>query len=83
MKAAVIYENGGPDVFRSADVPDRECPDGYVVIATEAISVEGGDLLARAGGELPSVPHIVGYQAALAHTPRAGRGGKVLFTLAR
>src|SRR3982750_4916696 len=64
MKAAVIYENGGPDVLRYEDVPDAECPDGHVVIDVEAISIEGGDLLHRAGAELPSVPHVVGYLAA-------------------
>ena len=48
MKAAVIYENGGPDVLRYEDVPDPECPDGCVLIDVEAISIEGGDLLARA-----------------------------------
>jgi NADPH:quinone reductase len=64
MKAAVIYENGGPDVLRYEDVPDPECPDGCVVIDVEAISIEGGDLLHRAGSPLPSVPHIVGYLAA-------------------
>jgi NADPH2:quinone reductase len=30
----------------------------------EAVSIEGGDLLARAGSPPPSVPHIVGYLAA-------------------
>ena len=64
MKAAVIYENGGPDVLRYEDVPDPACPDGCVVIDVEAISIEGGDLLARAGSPPPSVPHIVGYLAA-------------------
>src|SRR5436305_8199638 len=64
MKAAVTYENGGPDVLRYEDVPDPECPDGWVVIDVEAISTEGGDLLARAGSPPPSVPHIVGYLAA-------------------
>ena len=64
MKAAVIYENGGPDVLRYEDVPDPECPDGCVVIEVEAISIEAGDLLARAGSPPPSVPHIVGYLAA-------------------
>ena len=64
MKAAVIYENGGPDVLRYEDVPDPECPDGHVLIDVEAISIEGGDLLHRAGAELPSVPHVVGYLAA-------------------
>src|SRR5436190_11131481 len=63
MRAAVIYENGGPDVLRYEDVPDPECPDGCVLIDVEAISIEGGDLLARAGSPPPSVPHIVGYLA--------------------
>src|SRR5215210_5916834 len=64
MRAAVIYENGGPDILRYEDVPDPECPDGHVVVDVEAISIEGGDLLARAGSSPPSVPHIVGYLAA-------------------
>src|SRR3954449_5087760 len=64
VKAAVIYENGGPDVLRYEDVPDPDCPDGCVVVDAEAISIEGGDLLARAGGDLPAVPHIVGYLSA-------------------
>src|SRR5437660_1583331 len=64
MKAAVIYENGGPDVLRYEDVPDPECPDGHVLVDVEAISIEGGDLLARAGSPPPSVPHVVGYLAA-------------------
>ncbi|HEY1510920.1 MAG TPA: zinc-binding dehydrogenase [Solirubrobacteraceae bacterium] len=64
MKAAVIYENGGPEVLRYEEVPDPECPDGCVLIDVEAISIEGGDLLARAGSPPPSVPHIVGYLAA-------------------
>src|SRR3954464_9740367 len=64
MKAAVIYENGGPDVLRYEDVPDPGCPEGFVLIDVEAISIEGGDLLARAGSPPPSVPHVVGYLAA-------------------
>jgi NADPH2:quinone reductase len=34
-----------------------------VLIDVEAISIEGGDLLARAEGPAPSDPHIVGYLA--------------------
>jgi NADPH2:quinone reductase len=64
MKAAVIYETGGPEVLRYEDVPDPESPDGFVVVDSDAISIEGGDLLARAAGELPAVPHIVGYLSA-------------------
>jgi NADPH2:quinone reductase len=64
MKAAVIYENGDPGVLRYEDVPEPECPDGFVVVDAEAISIEGGDLLARASGQLPAVPHVVGYLSA-------------------
>src|SRR6476620_10938415 len=64
MTAAVIYENGGHDVMRYEDVPDPQCPDGCVLVDVEAISIEGGDVLARAGSPPPSVPHIVGYLAA-------------------
>jgi NADPH:quinone reductase len=64
MKAAVIYGNGGPDVLAYEDLPDPDCPDGCVVIDVEAISIEGGDLLARAGSPPPSAPHVVGYLAA-------------------
>ncbi|MGH2966120.1 MAG: hypothetical protein ACRDMH_12190 [Solirubrobacterales bacterium] len=69
MKAAVIYENGDPDVLSYEDVPDPDCPDGCVVIDVEAISIEGGDLLPRASS-LPPVPHIVGYLAAAMATGR-------------
>jgi NADPH:quinone reductase len=51
-------------VLRYEDVPDPDCPDGCVVIDVEAISIEGGDLLARAQGDLPSTPHVVGYLSA-------------------
>jgi NADPH:quinone reductase len=64
MKAAVIYENGGPDVLRYEDVPDPACPDGFVLMSVEAISVEGGDLLARASSPPPETPHMVGYLSA-------------------
>jgi NADPH:quinone reductase len=32
MKAAVYYENGGPQVFRYEEVADPECPDSGIVI---------------------------------------------------
>src|SRR5438094_6843825 len=64
MKAAVYYETGPPDVFRYEDVPDPAGFPGGVVVDVEAISIEGGDTLNRAGGEMASVPHIVGYQCA-------------------
>ena len=64
MKAAVYYETGAPDVFRYEDVPDPVCGPGTVLVEVEAISIEGGDTLNRAGGMMTSTPHIVGYQCA-------------------
>ena len=64
MKAAVYYETGPPDVFRYEDVADPACPPDGVVVDVAAISIEGGDTLNRLRGEMPAVPHIVGYQCA-------------------
>lgn len=64
MKAAVYYETGPPSVFKYEDVPDPECHPQGVTLQVEAVSIEGGDVLNRAGGELASRPHCVGYQAA-------------------
>jgi NADPH2:quinone reductase len=64
MKAAVYYETGAPEVFRYEDVPDPTVGPGDILIDVEAISIEGGDTLNRLGGDLASVPHIVGYQCA-------------------
>lgn len=64
MKAAVYYQTGAPEVFRYEDVPDPQCSPGSVLVDVKAISIEGGDVLNRAGGEMPARPHIVGYQCA-------------------
>ena len=64
MKAAVYYQTGEPNVFKYEEVPDPECGPWDIVIDVKAISIEGGDVLNRAGGLMPSVPHIVGYDAA-------------------
>ena len=64
MKAAVYYETGGPEVFRYEDVPDPTCHPRGVLVEVQAISIEGGDVLSRAGGEMAGRPHIVGYQNA-------------------
>ena len=64
MKAAVYYETGSPDVFRYEDVADPVVYPGGLLIDIEAISIEGGDTLNRAGGEMATNPHIVGYQCA-------------------
>jgi NADPH2:quinone reductase len=64
VKAAVYYETGGPEVLRYEDVPDPEVYPGGVLIEVGAISIEGGDTLNRAGGEMATTPHVVGYQCA-------------------
>src|SRR5207244_597828 len=64
MKAAVDYETGAPEVLRYEDVPEPVAGPGTVLIEIGAISIEGGDTLNRAGGEMATNPHIVGYQSA-------------------
>jgi NADPH2:quinone reductase len=64
MKAAVYYENGGPDVLQYEEVPDPQVHPKGIVIRVEAVSIEGGDTLNRLRGALATNPHIVGYQAA-------------------
>lgn len=64
MKAAVYDRNGPPDVLRYEDVPDPELQPHGVVVQVAAVSIEGGDVLNRAGGALTGSPHIVGYQCA-------------------
>src|SRR6202044_1042772 len=64
MKAAVYYQNGGPEVLKYEDVPDPECHPKGVIIRVEAVSIEGGDTLNRWRGALRTNPHVVGYQAA-------------------
>ena len=64
MKASVYYRTGAPDVLTYEDVPDPELRPGGVLIAVEAISIEGGDTLNRLGGAMTATPHIVGYQCA-------------------
>jgi NADPH:quinone reductase len=64
MKAAVYYETGAPDVLRYEEVPDPVIGPADVLVRVAAVSIEGGDTLNRAGGELAGVPHVVGYQAA-------------------
>ena len=64
MKAAVYYETGGPEVFRYETVPDPVCGPHTVILRVEAISIEGGDIMHRAGGAMAGRPHVVGYQCA-------------------
>jgi NADPH2:quinone reductase len=64
MKAAVYYETGGPEVFKYEELPDPACHPAGVVIDVQAVGIEGGDVLNRAGGAMARSPHIVGYNCA-------------------
>ena len=63
MKAAVYDNPGPPTVLRYTNVPDPVCGPNDVLIAVEAISIEGGDLINRRLTQQPS-QWIVGYAAA-------------------
>jgi NADPH:quinone reductase len=64
VKAAAYTHTGGPEVLEYVDVPDPELRPGGLLITVEAVSIQGGDLLHRAGGVMTTSPHVVGYQAA-------------------
>ncbi len=64
MKAAVYYEGGSPQVLRYEDVPDPEVPPRNVLIEVHAVSIEGGDVLARGFGPAGPTPYCGGYLAA-------------------
>jgi len=51
-------------VLEYVDVPDPQLRPGGVIVEIRAVAIQGGDVLHRAGGELTTVPHVVGYQAA-------------------
>lgn len=63
MKAAVYDNPGPPTVLRYVEVPDPVCGPQDVLIAIEAISIEGGDLITRRTTPQRS-RWIVGYAAA-------------------
>jgi NADPH2:quinone reductase len=64
MKAAVYYETGLPEVIKYEERPDPPLHPRGVLIDVQAIGIEGGDVLNRAGGDMPAKPHIVGYNCA-------------------
>jgi NADPH2:quinone reductase len=39
MKAALPYDNGGPEVLRYEDAPDQMCPEDGVVLDVEVVGV--------------------------------------------
>ncbi len=71
MKAAVYDHAGPPDVLNYRDVPDPAVGPDDVLIAIDAISIEGGDLINRRSTPPASGAWIVGY-AASGHIVEAG-----------
>lgn len=63
MKAVHYSENGGPEVMQYGEIDAPAVDDDTVLIRTEAISVEGGDLLNRLIAPPPRTPYVPGYQA--------------------
>jgi len=64
LKAAVYNEAGGPDVLTYVDIPAPECGPDEVLIAIEAISIEGGDLINRRLTPPARPMSVIGYAAA-------------------
>jgi NADPH2:quinone reductase len=66
MKAAAYLQSGPPEVLVYQELPDPPCGPRDVVIDVHAISIEGGDVLARARGMVrpDGQPHVGGYLAA-------------------
>ena len=65
MKAAAYTQSGPPEVLVYQDVPDPVCGPRDVLIDVHAVSIEGGDVLARARGltRPGEHPHVGGYLA--------------------
>ncbi|MDP6026912.1 MAG: zinc-binding dehydrogenase [Pseudomonadales bacterium] len=63
MKAAVYYEGGGPEVLKYEEVDDPEVARRHVLIEVHAVSIEGGDVLARGFGPAGPTPYCGGYLA--------------------
>ncbi len=64
MKAAFYSINGNPDVLTYGELPDPEAGEGDVLVRVQAVSLEGGDVLARRKNPPPHSPYVGGYAAA-------------------
>ncbi|MBC2669007.1 zinc-binding alcohol dehydrogenase family protein [Novosphingobium piscinae] len=64
MRAAVYRRNGGPEVFELVDLPSPDPGPGEVLVDVAAISIEGGDILARRNTAPGDPPRVKGYAAA-------------------
>lgn len=60
----MYYQGGGPDVLTYEEVADPVLGPKHVLIEVHAVSIEGGDVLARAFGPAGPAPYCGGYLAA-------------------
>lgn len=63
MKAAVYYQGGGPEVLKYEEIDDPKVDRRHVLIEVHAVSIEGGDVLARGFGPAGPTPYCGGYLA--------------------
>lgn len=66
MKAAVIHEFGGPEVFRYEDLPEPTPGPGELVVKVAACGINRYDLYLRMGAVVTdlSFPHVLGADVA-------------------
>ena len=63
MKAVIFEQYGGPEVLKLADFPTPQPQRGEALVEVHAVSLNGYDLMARAGRYKPNqgrFPHILG-----------------------
>ena len=62
MKAALIEQNGGPEVLIYGDLPDPVAGPGEVIVDIHAASVNAADWKARSGdyGSTMAFPYVLG-----------------------
>ncbi len=62
MKAAIIHEFGGPEVFKYEDAPDPQPQPNHAIIKVLACGINRYDLFLRMGGvqQQTSLPHVMG-----------------------
>lgn len=63
MRAAVIHEAGGPEVFKLEDVPIPTPKENEVLIHTRAFGLNRSELFTRQGHSPVEFPRILGIEA--------------------
>ncbi|MGX1807115.1 quinone oxidoreductase family protein [Nocardia sp. NPDC055321] len=62
MRAIQVSEHGGPEVLRTAQVPDPQAGPGQLLVETEAIGVNFIDTYIRTGRYPQAVPYVPGSE---------------------